>query len=210
MRYYGAIPLISKTYGLGDDYSIPRNTYEECVNFIVGDCDSAAMMLEGKSGLGKGRATKIAALALKSRVLLYAASDLHDIPTAKAKSTAISGYTNPEFLGYISGDRAARWQAAKDAAKAVLDNGGGGYRLDYTAPVSPTEATQNYISIAMGGGSKAPGVDASAAVELLFQRDFDPQKDEYAGIYVGLPTVPTGITTGLAIHRYRNWWMTTK
>jgi hypothetical protein len=39
-------------------------------------------------------------------------------------------------------------------------------------------------------------VDASAAVELLFERDFDPQKDEYAGIYVGLANGPNG---------YHNW-----
>ena len=196
LRYYGAIPIIDRTYGLGEDYTIARNTYEDCVNFILKECDSAVMQLTGKSGLGKGRATAIAALALKSRVLLYAASDLHDIPTANGKSAVIAAYSNPEFLGYTSGDRTARWQAAKDAAKAVLDQGGGGYRLDYAAPAPAEEATQNYISISMGGGSKAPGVDATAAVELLFERDFDPAKDEYAGIYVGLANGPNG---------YHNW-----
>ncbi len=196
LRYYGGVPIISKTYGLGEDYSIARNTYEDCVNFILSDCDSAALLLDGKSGLGTGRATKIAALALKSRVLLYAASDLHDIPTAKAKSATIAAYSNPELLGYVSGDRTARWQAAKDAAKAVLDLGGGGYKLDLTAPATKDEAVQNYLSIAMGGGSKAPGIDASAAKELLFEREFSPQKDEYAGIYVGLANGPNG---------YHNW-----
>jgi hypothetical protein len=39
-------------------------------------------------------------MALKSRVLLYAASDLHDMPTAKAKSSLIGGFSNPELLGY--------------------------------------------------------------------------------------------------------------
>ncbi len=196
LRYYGAIPLISKTYGLGEDYTIARNTYEECVNYIISDCDSAAMLLDGKKGLGTGRATKIASLALKSRVSLYAASDLHDIPTAKAKSALIASYSNPEFLGYVSGDRTARWQAAKDAAKAVLDEGGGGYKLDLSAPATKEEAIQNYLSIAMGGGSKASGIDVSAAKELLFEREFSPQKDEYAGIYVGLANGPNG---------YHNW-----
>ncbi len=195
VRYYGAVPIISKTYGLGDDYSVTRNTYEECVNFILSDCDSAALLLDGKAGLGASRASKLAALALKSRVLLYAASDLHDIPTAKAKSATIAAFANPELLGYVSGDRMARWQAAKDAARAVLDLGMG-YKMDYAAPASSTEAMQNYVSIAMGGGSKAPGVDPAAAVELIFKRDFDPQKDEYAGIYVGLANGPNG---------YHNW-----
>lgn len=195
LRYYGGVPIISKTYGLGEDYSIGRSTYEECVNFIVNECDSAASLLTGKSGLGNGRATTVASLALKSRVLLYAASDLHDIPTAKAKSALIAAYSNPELLGYVNGDRTARWQAAKDAAKAVLD-AGGGYKLDLAAPATRNEAIQNYISIAMGGGSKASGVDATAASELLFQRDFTAEKDEYAGIYVGLANGPNG---------YHNW-----
>ncbi|HEX5151019.1 MAG TPA: RagB/SusD family nutrient uptake outer membrane protein [Parafilimonas sp.] len=197
LRYYGGVPIIDHTYGLGEDYTIERSSYEACVDFITKDCDTAVMQLTGKPGLGTGRATAIAALALKSRLLLYAASDLHDIPTASAKSPQTIGtYTNKEYLGYASGDRTARWQAAKDAAKAVLDQGGGGYKLNYTSPAPAAEATQNYISMAMGGGSKAPGVDAAAAVELLFERDFDPGKDEYAGIYVGLANGPNG---------YHNW-----
>lgn len=196
VRYYGGVPIIKNTYGLGDDYTIERSSYEDCVNFILADCDTAIDQLTGKSGLGKGRATAIAAMALKSRVLLYAASDLHDIPTASGKSTVIASYDQPEYLGYTGGDRKARWEAAKTAAKAVLDNGGGGYKLDYAGPAPATEATLNYVSMAMGGGSKAPGVDPAASVELLFQRDFDPAKDEYAGIYVGLANGPNG---------YHNW-----
>ncbi len=116
VRYYGAVPLVDHTYGINQDYSIARNTFEECVNFIVKDCDSAALLLTGKT-LDKGRATSISALALKSRILLYAASDLHDIPAAKAKSGVIAAFVNPELLGYVSGDRTARWQSAKDAAR---------------------------------------------------------------------------------------------
>jgi hypothetical protein len=93
------------------------------------------MMLSGKART-KGRASDLAALALKSRVLLYAASDLHDIPTAKSKSAVIAAATKPELLGYLSGDRVARWQAAKTAAKNVLDAAGSGYKTDLTAPVS--------------------------------------------------------------------------
>ncbi len=129
VRYYGAVPIITQTYGLDEDYTVARNTFEECVNFIVSDCDSSIMLLSGRT-MDKGRASAIAAMALKSRVLLYAASDLHDIPTAKAKSSTIAGYSNPELLGYVSGDRTARWQAAKDAANAVLQ-AGSGYKLNF-------------------------------------------------------------------------------
>ncbi|HMC87797.1 MAG TPA: RagB/SusD family nutrient uptake outer membrane protein, partial [Chitinophagaceae bacterium] len=82
LRYYGGVPIVKSSYGLSTpDFSIARSSYADCVTAIVNDLDSAALLLNGKT-LGLGRATKDAALALKSRVLTYAASDLHDIPTA--------------------------------------------------------------------------------------------------------------------------------
>lgn len=194
VRYYGGVPLISKPYDLNQDYTIARSTYDQCITFILKDCDSAIALLTGKT-LPKGRASSLAAMALKSRVLLYAASDLHDIPTAKAQSSVMSGFANPELLGYVSGDRTARWQAAKDAAKTVLD-AASGYKLNLTAPASAADGKNNYKSLAMGGGSKSPGIDAAASADLIFERDFTANKDEYAGIYVGLANGPNG---------YHNW-----
>ena len=195
VRYYGGVPLITKVYQLGEaDYSAARNSYDDCVKFITADCDSAITLLTGKT-MDKGRTSVPAALALKSRVLLYAASDLHDIPTAKAKSGVISAYAHPELLGYISGDRTARWQAAKDAAKAVLDAAGTGYKLNLASPASFDDAKTNYISIAMGGGSKATFVDVAASSELIFARYFVAGKDE-GGENVGLNNGPNG---------YHNW-----
>lgn len=197
VRFYGGVPLIKRPYGLNEDYTIARNTYEECVNSIVSDLDSAALLLDGKSTV-PGRTSKLAAMALKSRVLLYAASDLHDGPTAKAKSPALSAYSNIELVAYAGGDRQARWQAAKAAAKAVLD-AGQGYKLDLIAPATAAEGTKNYLSIAMGGQS-AVG-DPSAAVELIFQRTHTPlytQEDNWplGGIHYGINNGPNG---------YHNW-----
>lgn len=194
VRYYGGVPLVSKTYGLNEDYTIARSSYADCIDFILKDCDTTIMLLQNKT-MPKGRASALAAMALKSRVLLYAASDLHDIPTAKLKSTVIGAFANPEILGYPSGDRAARWQAAQAAAKAVLD-AASGYKLDLTSPASSAAAQKNYLSIAMGGGSKAADIDAAGSADLIFERDFSPNKDEYAGIYVGLANGPNG---------YHNW-----
>ena len=108
-------------------------------------------------------------MALKSRVLLYAASDLHDANTVKAKSATLSSFPNIELVAYNGGDRTARWQAAKNAAKAVLD-AGNGYKLELTAPVSAEEGKNNYVSLSMGGGSKAAEADAAAAADLIFYR----------------------------------------
>jgi len=190
LRYHGGVPLVDKAYALADDFAIKRSTYEECVNFIIKDCDAAITLLTGKS-LEKGRTSALAAMALKSRVLLYAASDLHDIPTAKGKSSVIAGFAQPELLGYLTGDRNTRWLAAQTAAKAVVDMGTG-YKLNLSAQVSPEEGRLNYKSIAMGGGSKAPGIDASAASELILARYFVSLNDMRYGRFNG----PNG---------YHNW-----
>lgn len=156
LRYYGGVPIVKSSYQLSTkDFSLPRNTYEECVNSIIGDLDSATLLLSGKS-LSSGRATADASMALKARVLLYAASDLHDIPTAKAKSSLISSFAHPELLGYLSGDRAARWQKAKDAAKAVIDLGTYGYMLNLSAPASKADAITYYTNayLSRNGGEK--------------------------------------------------------
>src|SRR5688572_28900774 len=127
LRVYGAAPIITKTYALNEDYTAARNTYAEVSAFIIKEADSAYLLLKGRPRV-RGNPSALAALALKSRQLLYDASDLHDMPTAKAKSATIAGYANPELLGFVSGDRVARWTAARDAAKAVLDEAGSGYK----------------------------------------------------------------------------------
>lgn len=196
VRYFGGVPIIKQVYGLNEDYSIERSSYADCNEFILADCDTAIQYLTGKS-LGKGRATSLAAMALKSRQLLYAASDLHDIPTASANSSLISGFSNKELLGFTTGDRQSRWEAAKAAAKEVMDAGQGlGYKLDLTAPASFEDGKANYISLAMGGGSSAPGVDASAGSEIIFGRYNTPDKDEWGSPYLGLFNGPNG---------YHNW-----
>ncbi|NII23542.1 RagB/SusD family nutrient uptake outer membrane protein [Pseudoflavitalea sp. X16] len=194
VRYYGAVPIIDKSYKLDDDFSIARNTWDECVTFILKDCDSAITELKDRT-MPDGKANEIGAMALKARMLLYAASDLHDIPTAKAKSATIAGFSKPELLGYPSGDRNARWKAAQDAAKAIMDKvPGRGYKLDLNAPVSLADGKLNYISLSMGGASKAPGLEDTKK-EILFGRFFTSAREE-GGMQIGLYNGPNG---------YHNW-----
>lgn len=136
---YGGVPIVAQVYGLNDSFEIKRSSYAECIKFISDDLDRAASLLPlSHSGNNLGRATKGAALALKSRVLLYAASDLHN-------KTVAAGFEEPELLGYTDGNRTTRWQAAKDAAKAVIDLGE--YRLYKSEPASSDEAIQNLIDM---------------------------------------------------------------
>ena len=108
---FGGVPIITHVFGLDEDMMVPRNSYEECVSFIVSELDNAASLLPAvHENSNYGRATKGAALALKARILLRAASP----------------YWN------TSNDR-GKWQAAADAAKAVIDltdNGSPVYALD--------------------------------------------------------------------------------
>jgi hypothetical protein len=109
-RNYGGAILNTVPYELGADFStITRSTFEETVDLIVADCDAAAAALDTKAETEMGRANKEAALALKSRILLFAASDL------------TAGGAESELVGYLSPDRTALWTAAKNAAKAVID-----------------------------------------------------------------------------------------
>lgn len=197
MRYYGSAPLIDRPYTLNEDYAIARNTYAENVDFVVADLNEAISLLDGKE-FTAGRASKLSAMGLKSRVLVYAASDLRDGPTASAKSSVFGSYSNLDLVAYTSGDRDSRWNAAKTAAKAVLDETTG-YKLGLTSPASAEEATQNHISISMGGGS-AIG-DPAARAELLFERTHTPlftveSNWPLGGIHQGINNGPNG---------YHNW-----
>ena len=146
MSFFGGVPLIEDAYEPGDDFLVPRNTFEETVNFIVKDCDAAAELLVADGD--KARATKGAALTLKSKVLLYAASDLFN-----SNGSWTSGYSNPELIGYTGGDRTARWQAAKNAAKAVIDMNM--YSLyGGTNPATAEEARDNFINLFLNHGNE--------------------------------------------------------
>ncbi|HZK97217.1 MAG TPA: RagB/SusD family nutrient uptake outer membrane protein [Prolixibacteraceae bacterium] len=139
VSYFGGVPIVTKVYGLSEDFLVPRNTLEESINFVVADCDRAASLL-ATTPTEKGRATKGAALALKARMLLVAASDLFNSNGSWAGS-----YAHPELISYVGGDRKARWQAAKDAAKAVIDLGI--YSLYKPNPASLDEAAKNYKDV---------------------------------------------------------------
>ncbi|MEX6689631.1 RagB/SusD family nutrient uptake outer membrane protein [Danxiaibacter flavus] len=143
VSYFGGVPLVTKVYGLNDDFNIERSSYEDCINFIVSECDKAAALLpDVETGDNLGRATKGAALALKARTLLYAASDQHN-PTKNQFLT--NGFSNPELLGYKTDDKINRWTAAKNAAKAVMDMNL--YGLYQAVPAPGSSPADNYASI---------------------------------------------------------------
>jgi starch-binding outer membrane protein, SusD/RagB family len=72
VKYFGGVPMITDAPDFANQSNLPRNTREEVVTQILTDLDNAATVLPlTYTGSSIGRATKGAALALKSRVLLY-------------------------------------------------------------------------------------------------------------------------------------------
>jgi hypothetical protein len=102
VKRYGSMIIVTQVLDPNANLDFPRNTFTQCVTQISADCDSAAAYLPLNTAnwatTFRGRATKTAAMALKARLLLYAASPQY----------------NP------SGD-VTKWQAAANAAKAIID-----------------------------------------------------------------------------------------
>ena len=80
-RHYGGLPILDKSYDVQSSYELPRATVEETVNYMTRLLDEAAAVLpwdldaDGESNW-QGRFTKAAAMGLKCKVLLFAASPL--------------------------------------------------------------------------------------------------------------------------------------
>ena len=102
-KTYGDVPLVTTTLTNEQANNIERTPAEQIVKFIVDECDAVAPYLPvtyvTEVGAEVGRATRIAAFALKARTLLYAASPLHNPTNDKAK-----------------------WAKAAEACKYILDN----------------------------------------------------------------------------------------
>ena len=102
-RTYGDVPLVTTTLTNAQANNITRTPADQIVKFIVDELDAVAPYLPvsyiTEPGAEIGRATRVAAFALKARTLLYAASPLF----------------NP------SNDR-SKWEKAAEACKFILDN----------------------------------------------------------------------------------------
>jgi starch-binding outer membrane protein, SusD/RagB family len=78
VEHYGGVPLIGDSvFTASTPLHMTRSSFRACVDYILSECDSAYASLPlTQSGANYGRASGGACLALKSRVLLYAASPL--------------------------------------------------------------------------------------------------------------------------------------
>lgn len=118
VKRYGGVPLLgNKVFTINDNVALPRNSFADCIKYIVTECDAIKDTLLtaplANPNADSHRVTQGAAMALKARVLLYAASPLFNGGNIDA-ANPLTGYTDFQ---------SARWAQAAAAAKAVMDLG---------------------------------------------------------------------------------------
>jgi hypothetical protein len=135
VKRYGGIPLITKTTQLDDSKEVlypKRDKEEDVYNFILSECDAIAADLPETYGSNDyGAPTKYAALALKSRAAMYAAS------IAQWGTVQLNG-----VVGIPSAKAQSLWQASYNASKAIMDAGKFQLFNKY-----PADKVKNYQSI---------------------------------------------------------------
>lgn len=141
IKRYGGVPLLKKVLEVNDDTNLPREDFNVIVDYIVGLIDSNKDHLQAnwqaRDVSNIGRLTLGTALALKSRILLYAASPLYN------------GSNNSE-----------KWKAAAAAANDVIQlkqrtwDPAGGYLGTYTITDNPAYTlSSNYEQLFVGANS---------------------------------------------------------
>lgn len=113
VKRYGGVPLIVKVQNISDPDSelFPkRNSEKEVYDFILKEMDEIAPILANNSKIG--RADKYAALALKSRAALYAAS------IAQFGKVQLDG-----LLGFAASDATAYYQQSIQASQDIMNSG---------------------------------------------------------------------------------------
>lgn len=157
LRMYGPVVIAEQQFDLNmptTEYPL-RSTYEEGVAFVVEKMDEAAQALPAQhaSGSNYGRATSVIAKAVKSRLLLYAASPLFN-GGGKDKSSFFTGFVDQDGQQLISTTYdESKWQRAAVAAKEAIDAAeASGHRLYANStqsglPSDPIEKDLRYVFV---------------------------------------------------------------
>ncbi|MGN7986264.1 RagB/SusD family nutrient uptake outer membrane protein [Pedobacter sp. 22226] len=130
LRTYGPVPIVpnegidyTKEY---DDIAQPRSSYEECAVYLANELAEAAKGLSTQQGIQQiARPTRGAALALRARILLYAASPLANGKAPADVAAALVTKDGKPLLSRTYDE--SKWARAAAAAKDVMDLGQ--YRL---------------------------------------------------------------------------------
>jgi hypothetical protein len=171
--HFGGASLVDQTFNAGDDLSnYSRSSFAATVEFIVSDLDLAFSLLDGQF-LERGRTNAHSALALKSRVLTYAASDLYE--PSKNNVSLHSSYEHKELIMYtgdgipdVANSQEKRWQRAKAASLEALNyNSAYNYHLSNSSPLDKETAYGVYNDLYSAGSMQ------EAMFECVIDKSYD-------------------------------------
>ncbi|HTE24268.1 RagB/SusD family nutrient uptake outer membrane protein [Flavitalea sp.] len=161
VKKYGGMPIIKDVQifeGNLNELKVPRNKEVEVYEFILAELNDAVSDLPAsRDGANENRATKWAALALKSRAMLYAGS------IAKYGSIQLDGLVG------IPGNNATKYfTESKNASQAIIDGNKYGLYDKLYNPIAKTgDPSANYQNIFLDEGNK----------EVIFQKAYsNPDK----------------------------------
>ena len=161
-KRYGGVPIITEVGDVNDSTTlyIPRSTEVETWDYILECCDSAASYLPTEFNSNHSRATKWAALALKSEAALHAASlakywDKAPLSGEAVDKGLVGGFTNADMNRY--------YQACIDASAEVI-NGGALTLVDFGGKAGAAAGYQDIF--------EHPTANLS---EVIFLRGFEKQ-----------------------------------
>ncbi len=147
-RFYGGLPLVTHSYDVNEDKTnVQRSSVEETLRFIIGLYDEAinsgalpfAYSAEDASS-ETGHWTKAAAMAMKCRVLQFAASPLFNDDQPYFRGSYSMENNEQELLVWMGSKKPEFWQECKKACEDFLNenaNNGNPYHLQ-----EPTDQTQ--------------------------------------------------------------------
>ncbi len=171
VKRYGGVPLVTNVQDFTgsnlDQLKIPRNTEKEIYDFIASELDTAALLLNETSTVG--RVNKYVAYALKSRAMIYAASE------AAYGTVQLNG-----LVGIPASNAAAYWQDAYDAANMIMSSG------KYTLYNKNADKSANYTSAFL---------DVTSTENIFVRQFFYPNKAHSWDLWI----LPHGGTIGPSI-----------
>lgn len=147
-KRYGGVPLIKEIQeyipGQVDNLKVSRSTEKETWDFVLEECDKAiANLPENASAWGGAdrRATRWAALALKSRAALHAASVAKYWNEAPLAGKAV----DEKLIGLDASEANRYYEECIKASEEIMSSGK--YKLYKPNPANPAEAAVNYQTL---------------------------------------------------------------
>lgn len=126
MKLYGPVILVGdKVARYDDDFQLPRNSWNECIDYVLAELDAARELVPDKhltaggseDATQTGRINKLVIDAVKAQVLLFDASPLYN------GNPDYTNYKNPDGKQLMNtGYDAGKWAKAAAAAKTAIDH----------------------------------------------------------------------------------------